>query len=57
MERVFMLLLPELCAIVFAFVFTLVYIIFVVMLNKKKTKVKNVELHVGKHHWFKVEYK
>lgn len=57
MERVFMLLLPELCAIVFAFVFTLVCIIFVIMPNKKKTKVKNVELHVGKHHWFKVEYK
>lgn len=57
MEQVLRLLLPEIMVVVSVIVFTLLLILFIKALKKIGGKVKNLELHVGKHHWFKIEYK
>ena len=58
MERIIVLsALPVILACVCAIVFTLVMTYLVKTFKRNKTEVKNLELHAGKHHWFKIEYK
>jgi len=58
MEHVMLFnLLPEIMACICVIVFTLAITYLVKTIKKNKANVKNLELHAGKHHWFKVEYK
>lgn len=58
MERIlYSLALPEIMACVCVIIFTLAMAYLIKTTKKNKTKVKKLELHAGKHHWFKVEYK
>lgn len=58
MERILLLsTLPEIMVCVCVIVFTLVMTHLIKTIKKNKSEVKNFEVHAGKHHWFKVEYK
>lgn len=57
MERILFIIIPAIMVYVCVIIFTLVMTYLIKTIKKNKTKVKKLELHAGKHHWFKVEYK
>lgn len=57
MERVLFYFLPVLLVLVLVIVFTLIMTYLVYIIKKNNIKVKNMELHAGKHHWFRIVYK
>lgn len=57
MEQMLLLAVPAIMVCACVIIFTLAMTHLVNTVKKNKAKVKKLELHAGKHHWFTVEYK
>lgn len=57
MEQIIFLAVPAIMVCACVVVFTLIMTHLIKTIKNNKIEVKKLELHAGKHHWFKVEYK